>query len=158
MQDDQHRNAVERGGFDPHTVFERIIAGELPATFVYRDELVAAFLDIQPVTTGHTLVVPLVKAATLGELPAATGERMFDVAQRIAAAMRASDLDCDGINLFLADGVAAGQTVFHLHLHVLPRYENDGFQWKLPDDYHDLPPRAEIEANGARIRTALENV
>lgn len=158
MQDEQNRNAVERGGFDPHTVFERIIAGELPATFVYRDELVAAFLDIQPVTRGHTLVVPLIKAATLDELPTATGERMFSVAQRIATAMRASDLDCDGINLFLADGVAAGQTVFHLHLHVLPRYAEDGFRWKLPDDYHDPPPRAAIEANGARIRAALEKI
>ncbi|MAT65864.1 MAG: hypothetical protein CMN57_09490 [Gammaproteobacteria bacterium] len=66
------RNAVERGGFDPHSVFSRILSGELPATIVHRDELVAAFLDIQPITPGHTLVVPLVKAATLAELPAAT--------------------------------------------------------------------------------------
>ncbi|MEX2481225.1 MAG: HIT family protein [Gammaproteobacteria bacterium] len=156
MQDDRERNAVQRGGFDPHTVFERILAGDLPATVIHRDELVAAFLDIQPITPGHTLVVPLVKAASLAELPAATGARMFSVAQRIAAALRVTELRCEGVNLFLADGAVAGQTVFHLHLHVFPRYQDDGFRWKLPENYYSPPPRIEIEAVGARIRQALD--
>ena len=155
MQGEQGHNAVQRGGFDPHTVFEKILAGELPATFVYRDDLVAAFMDIQPITPGHTLVVPLLKAATLAELPPATGERMFAVAQRIGAAIRRTELACEGINLFLADGVAAGQTVFHLHLHVFPRHAEDGFRWKLPDGYYTPPPREEIANTGAAIRAAL---
>lgn len=156
MQGEDQPNAVQRGGFDPHTVFAKILGGELPATFVYRDELVAAFLDIQTITPGHTLVVPLVKAASLAELPPATGARMFTVAQRVGAALRGSGLACEGVNLFLADGVAAGQTVFHLHLHVFPRYADDGFRWKLPERYYQPPPRADIEAAGERIRAALE--
>jgi len=136
-------------------VFEQILAGALPATIVYRDELVAAFLDIQPITPGHTLVVPLVKAATLADLPPETGARMFVVAQRVAAALRATDLACEGVNLFLADGAAAGQTVFHLHIHVFPRFDDDGFRWKLPDRYYTPPARAEIEAVGEKIRAAL---
>ncbi|MEQ8663916.1 MAG: HIT family protein, partial [Gammaproteobacteria bacterium] len=114
-----------------------------------------AFMDIQPITPGHTLVVPLVKAATLAELPPATGARMFTVAQRIGAAIRRTELACEGVNLFLADGAAAGQTVFHLHLHVFPRHADDGFRWKLPDSYYTPPPRAEIERAGAAIRAAL---
>ncbi|MEQ8232690.1 MAG: HIT family protein, partial [Gammaproteobacteria bacterium] len=114
-----------------------------------------AFMDIQPITPGHTLVVPLIKAATLAELPAPTGARMFTVAQRVAAAIRHTDLACEGVNLFLADGAAAGQTVFHLHLHVFPRYTDDGFRWKLPDGYYTPPPRDEIERTGAAIRAAL---
>jgi histidine triad (HIT) family protein len=156
MQDDPQHNAVERGGFDPHTVFEKILAGTLPATIVYRDDLVAAFLDIQPITPGHTLVVPLVKAASLAELPPATGARMFTVAQRIAAALRVTDIACEGVNLVLADGVAAGQTVFHLHLHVFPRHTDDGFRWKLPEGYYTPPPRTDIEAMGEKIRQAIE--
>ena len=94
-------------------------------------------------------------AATLAELPSATGERMFAVAQRIGAAIRRTELACEGINLFLADGVAAGQTVFHLHLHVFPRHAEDGFRWKLPDGYYTPPPREEIANTGAAIRAAL---
>ena len=157
MQEEPQHNAVQRGGFDPHTVFEHILAGTLPATIVYRDELVAAFLDIQPITPGHTLVVPLVKAASLAELPTATGGRMFAVAQRIAAALRCTDLACEGVNLCLADGVAAGQTVFHLHLHVFPRFTDDGFRWKLPERYYSPPARDEIDAIGAKLRAALED-
>jgi len=156
MQDDSERTAVQRGGFDPHTVFEQILAGTLPATIVHRDDLVAAFLDIQPITPGHTLVVPLIKAASLAELPPTTGARMFTVAQRIAAALRVTDIACEGVNLVLADGVAAGQTVFHLHLHVFPRHVDDGFRWKLPERYYTPPPRADIEAMGGKIRQALE--
>ncbi|MGR8920569.1 MAG: HIT family protein [Gammaproteobacteria bacterium] len=157
MQDDDRRNAVQRGGFDPNTVFERILAGELPAAFVYRDEHVSAFMDIQPINPGHVLVVPNERAATLAELPPDTAAHMFRVGQRIAAAIRASALRCEGVNLFLADGVAAGQTVFHMHLHVFPRFDGDGFQWKLPAGYHEPPGRADIEAVCADIRAALDN-
>ena len=92
--DDDRRNAVERGGFDPNTVFNRILAGELPAAFVHRDELVSAFMDIQPINPGHVLVVPNERAATLAELPPETAAQMFRVGQRVAAALeRARSLE-----------------------------------------------------------------
>lgn len=156
MHEDDKLNAVQRSGFDPNTLFERIIAGELPATFVYRDDLVSAFMDVQPVTPGHVLVIPNVRAATLGDLPPETGAQMFRIGQRIAAAIRRSDIRAEGINLFLTDGVAAGQTVFHLHLHVLPRFAGDGFHWQLPDDYYTQPPREELENLRDKIAAALD--
>lgn len=146
MRKSDKQNAVQRGNFDPHTVFSKILAEELPAEFLYKDNLVTAFMDIQPITRGHALVIPNIPATGLSDLPPETGAQMFKIGQKIADAIKASDIPCEGINLFLADGVAAGQTVFHVHLHVFPRFENDGFGWKLPDRYFTPPPQEELRA------------
>src|SRR5215207_166547 len=90
-------------------IFCRILAGSAPGSFVYRDEQCAAFMDVQPVNPGHLLVVPTRHAASLAELDAPTAGRLMQVAQRLAAALRASGLRCEGVNLFLADGKAATQ-------------------------------------------------
>jgi len=121
---------------------------------VYRDELVCAFMDIQPVNPGHLLVIPLAHAPYLSDLDTTVGERMFRVAQRLAAAIRHSGIRCEGINFFLADGVAAGQEVFHAHLHVFPRFGEDGFGLRHPPEYHSLPGRASLEAIANAIRNA----
>ena len=139
----------------PYNVFPKILNGELPASFVYRDEWVSAFMDVQPVTPGHVLVVPNVKAASLAELPPEYGARMFQLGQSIAASIRKSNLKSDGVNLFLADGVAAGQTVFYLHLHVIPRFEGDGFAMQFPPDYYQRPERDELEDNASLIRAGM---
>lgn len=148
-------NAVQRGNFDPQTVFTRILQGELPASFVYRDDRVSAFMDIQPVNMGHTLVVPNVAAPNLADLDPETGAHIFRVGQQIAAAIRRTNLKCEGINLYLADGIIAGQTVYHVHLHVLPRFPDDGFAINLPDGYYNPPSRDIIEAAAEQIRAAL---
>ena len=155
MDSPDQKNAVQRGGFDPNTVFDQILREELPAAFVYRDNIVSAFMDIQPITPGHTLVIPNQRAATLADLPPEVGARMFQVGQQVAAAIRASSLECEGVNLVLADGVAAGQTVFHLHLHVIPRFKNDGFAWKLPDKYFTPPARSDLLETADAIRKHL---
>ena len=111
-------------------LFCRILAGIEPASFVYRDDLCSAFMDILPINTGHVLVIPNRHAANLAELNPEDGAHLFRVAQRIAAALRMTDMRCEGVNLFLADGVAAGQEVFHVHLHVLPRFAHDGFGFR----------------------------
>jgi histidine triad (HIT) family protein len=157
MSKNGQHTAVERGGFDPHRVFSQILAGELPAAFVFRNALVSAFMDIQPINPGHVLVVPNQQASCLAELPPETGAEIFRVGQRVAAAIRATTLKCEGINLFLADGVVAGQTVFHVHLHVFPRFVDDGFRWKLPTSYDTPPSREEIEANRDLISQLLKN-
>lgn len=106
--------------------FCAIVTGDAPASVVYEDDTVVAFLDIRPANPGHTLVVPRVHSDGLAGLSEADGEHVFGVAMRVAAAIRGSeDLRSDGINLFLADGEAAGQEVFHVHLHVVPRIEDD---------------------------------
>ncbi len=137
-------------------IFCRILAGELPATFVYRDDDCAAFMDIQPVNPGHLLVVPTRHASHLADLDPATGARMMEVAQRLAAALRASELRCEGVNLFLADGEAAMQEVFHVHLHVFPRFTGDGFGLRFGPHYTERPARAALESAGQQIREVLE--
>jgi diadenosine tetraphosphate (Ap4A) HIT family hydrolase len=132
--------------------FCAIVAGRLPSSQVYSDDDVVAFLDIRPVTTGHLLVVPRAHAASLAELDEHAGARIFTTAQRLAAAVRGSGLPCEGVNLFLADGAVAGQEVFHVHLHVLPRTTGDGF--KLSPQFRH-PDRAELDANAAQIRAGL---
>ncbi len=136
-------------------VFCDILAGRLPASVVYQDELCTAFMDIQPVNPGHVLVVPARHATYLADLDAETGAQMFRVAQRLAQALRESGVRCEGVNLFLADGEAAMQEIFHVHLHVFPRYRGDGFGLRFGPRYHQRPPRAELDEIAGRVRAVL---
>jgi diadenosine tetraphosphate (Ap4A) HIT family hydrolase len=133
-------------------VFCAIEAGRAEASLVYADDTVIAFMDIRPITPGHLLVVPRGHAAHLEDLDENTGAAMWRVAHRIARAMRGSGLRVEGVNLFLADGEAAGQEVFHVHLHVLPRYRGDGFRLSFDAQY---PERAELDTNAALIGRGL---
>ena len=135
-------------------VFCGIERGHVEGSRVYADERVLAFLDIRPVTTGHTLVVPRAHGASLAELEPEDGAAMMRPAMTVAAALRRSGLPCDGVNLWLADGEAAGQDVFHVHLHVVPRYEGDGFGLRFPPDYR-VRERAELDDTAESIRNAL---
>jgi diadenosine tetraphosphate (Ap4A) HIT family hydrolase len=137
---------------DPDCLFCAIVAGRLPSSKVYSDEVVVAFLDIRPLTTGHLLVVPRTHAPSLAALDEPTGAQMFTTAQRLAAAVRASGLPCEGIDLFLADGAVAGQEVFHVHLHVLPRNSGDGFSISAQ---RREPDRAELDTTAELIRAVL---
>jgi histidine triad (HIT) family protein len=132
-----------------------IVAGRLPASEVYADELVLAFLDIRPITTGHLLVVPRSHADGLADLPEPTGRAVFTTAQRMAAALRGSEVPCDGINFFLADGTVAGQEVAHVHLHVVPRYAGDGF--RLTASFLS-PDRPDLDATAELVRAALDRL
>jgi histidine triad (HIT) family protein len=136
-------------------VFCDILSGLLPSSMVYQDRICSAFLDIQPVNPGHLLVVPNLHAGNLSELEENTGAHMFKVAQRLTFALRKSDVVCEGINLFLADGAVAGQEVFHVHLHILPRFRGDGFGLKFSPDYYNRPERAELDRIAKVIREAI---
>jgi histidine triad (HIT) family protein len=136
-------------------VFCDIVAGKAPASIVLKDDLCCALMDIRPVNPGHTLVIPTCHASFLAELDEASGAHMFSIAQRIAQALRRSGLRCEGVNLYLADGAAAGQEVFHVHLHVLPRYTGDGFGLRFGPAYGHRPNRAELDDVAGRIRQAL---
>ncbi|MEX2645812.1 MAG: HIT family protein [Gaiellaceae bacterium] len=134
-------------------LFCELVAGREEASVVYDDDRVFALMDIRPVTPGHLMVVPKRHAASLAELEDEDSDALLRVARRAAAALRASSLRCEGVNLFLADGEAAGQEVFHVHLHVLPRFEGDGFGLRFPPDY-SVRARAELEDAAAKIREA----
>jgi histidine triad (HIT) family protein len=133
----------------------KVLSGELEVSMVHRDDLCAALMDIQPVNPGHVLVVPHRHAPSLADLNQEEGARMFLVAQRVAAALRKSGLRCDGVNFFLADGAAAGQEIFHTHLHVLPRFPNDGFGLRLPPTYSQRPERKELDEIAATLRDVM---
>lgn len=132
--------------------FCEIVAGRGEASIVHQDALVTAFLDIQPVNPGHLLIVPNVHAPYLADLEVETGAQIFRVAQQMAQALRNADIQCEGVNLFLADGEVAFQDVFHVHLHVIPRSREDGFGLVLPDDYEDLPSRPALDEIAGKIR------
>ena len=140
---------------DSNCVFCGILAGRLESSTVYRDSACTAFLTIQPINPGHLLVVPNRHAASLAELEPETGARMFQAAQLLAAALRRSGLCCDGVNLLLADGAAAMQEVFHVHLHVVPRFKDDGFGLRFPPNYDQPPSRSALEQAAAAIRKVL---
>ncbi|MFI9535710.1 HIT family protein [Nocardia fusca] len=109
-------------------VFCGIVAGTAPAHRVYEDDTVTAFLDIRPITRGHTLVIPKRHATDLSELDAETGVDLFRVGHRIARAVQGPGFAADGANLLINDGKAAFQTVAHVHLHVIPRSHGDKFR------------------------------
>jgi histidine triad (HIT) family protein len=132
-------------------VFCDIVAGHARASILFEDERTITFLDHRPVTPGHMLVVPRRHAAFLADLDPEDGAQLFRVGMRGAAALRASSLRCEGVNFHLADGEVAGQEVFHVHLHVLPRFTGDGFGLRFPPDYR-VRERAELDEAAAAVR------
>jgi histidine triad (HIT) family protein len=134
-------------------IFCRIVVGVAPASFVYRDDLVSAFLDIRPVTPGHLLVIPNEHIMHTHDLPDATANAAFTVARRLARILHDSDVvRANGVNLFAADGEAAGQEVFHAHLHVIPRFPDDGFTVSAGSWRHPAPTREELDAIATALR------
>lgn len=133
-------------------VFCEIVTGSLEASIVFEDNVCMAFMDLQPVTSGHVLVVPKPHAADLEALQEDIGAHLFRIAHRLARALRRTELRCDGVNLFIADGETAGQDVFHVHLHVFPRFPGDGFQ--LEADWR-IRPRSELDAAAQQLRRGL---
>ena len=109
----------------PDCLFCRIVGGELPAQRVYEDERTIAFMDINPTSRGHVLVVPRTHSADLLDIEADDLAACLNAAQHIAGWQRFR-LKADGVNLLQSTGRAASQVVFHFHLHVIPRYEGDG--------------------------------
>ena len=109
---------------DPDCIFCKIVAGELPARIVDEDERTIAFMDIAPATRGHALVVPRAHSSDLLSVEAEDLGAVAVAAQRLAARAR-ERLGADGVNLLNSCGAAAWQTVFHFHVHVIPRYDGD---------------------------------
>lgn len=140
----------------PACVFCGIISGRADASIVYRDDLVTVFMDIQPVNPGHLLVVPNHHASGIHDVPEAVCARMFVVGRRMAKALRRSGLKCEGVNLYLADGAAAGQDVFHSHLHVIPRFQGNPGKLRLQVDFSEAASRQELDRQAEAIRKSLD--
>jgi histidine triad (HIT) family protein len=134
-------------------VFCEILRGNEPASFTYQDDTVVAFMDVQPITHGHMLVVPREHSVLMSDLNETVAMRTFRVARRLSSVARAT-LGATGVNLFVADGETAFQDVPHFHVHVIPRYANDGFGLTFPDSYGRPPSRGELETIASAIRAA----
>ena len=136
--------------------FCEIVAGRSPVSTFYEDEVVLGLMTKGPVTEGHAMVIPKEHAAYLADLDEETGRHLWTVTQRTAAAIRECGVQCEGINLFLADGEAAFQEIFHVHMHVFPRYKGDSF--KLVADWDNKPPREELDRIAAQIQSAYNRL
>jgi diadenosine tetraphosphate (Ap4A) HIT family hydrolase len=132
-------------------IFCRIVSKELPASIVHEDDEVMAFMDVGAATKGHTLVIPKKHVKTVFELDAGTASAVFTAATRISKALRKA-VKCDGLNLLVANEEAAGQVVFHLHVHLIPRYAGDDFGMEFR---YKNPPREELDETAAEIRDAM---
>ncbi|NDJ91873.1 HIT family protein [Mycolicibacter kumamotonensis] len=133
-------------------VFCAVVAGDAPAVRIFEDDDYLAFLDIRPFTRGHTLVIPKQHSVDLTDTPPETLAGMLAVGQRIARASRDSGLHADGNNLVINDGRAAFQSVFHIHLHVVPRRNGDKLSFAKGMVVRRDPDR---ERTGEILRVAL---
>jgi len=136
-------------------VFCKIVAGEAPASVVYSDEKVLVFMDARPVNPGHVLVIPKAHVAGLADLDEETGAHMFKVAMRIAHGVKHSGVKCEGVNLLLSDGKAAFQEIFHVHLHVIPRFKGDSLRISFGRQYESKTEEKELERVASKIRNVL---
>jgi histidine triad (HIT) family protein len=132
-------------------VFCKIVAGQIPSTRVHEDEHTLAFMDIGQVNPGHVLVAAKKHAANLFELDDADAAAVGRTCARVARAIEAA-FKPEGLSVYQANGKAAGQTVFHYHVHLLPRHRGDGMElvWPMKN-----PPRERLEEYAARIRAVL---
>lgn len=116
---------------EENCIFCKIANGEIPAATIYEDEDFRAILDLGPASKGHALIIPKEHYANLYELDDVVAGKVLVVAKKIISKMK-EVLNCDGYNLVQNNGSVAGQTVFHFHMHLIPRYENDevGISWE----------------------------
>ena len=118
-------------------LFCKIVKKEIPASIFYEDDLSVAFLDINPINLGHALLLPKEHYENIFDLPEELLAKLSVKAKKIARAIKES-LRADGVNVTSNNGRASGQLVFHAHIHIIPRYENDGFtHWKGKRKYND---------------------
>lgn len=143
-------NGDDDMAYDPNNIFARILRRELPCVEIYEDEDVLSFLDIMPQVEGHTLVIPKEAACDILDLSAESASRLIVATQRIARAIK-SALNPPGIMVMQLNGTAAGQTVPHIHFHILPRHE--GIDMRL-HARQMVDPKV-LEPVAARIRLAL---
>ncbi|HEY6117796.1 MAG TPA: HIT domain-containing protein [Candidatus Dormibacteraeota bacterium] len=136
-------------------IFCDIVRGTSPVSWVYQDDTVVAFMDIQPITQGHVLVVPREHAVLMTDINETAAMRTFRVARKLAAVARHT-LGASGINIIVMDGEAAYQDVPHFHVHVIPRYPRDGFGLTFPESYEQKPARAQLDAIAAALHGASQ--
>lgn len=133
-------------------IFCEILKGRMPAVKIFEDDKMLVVMDKKPITNGHLLVIPKKHAEFLTDLNDDYAREMLVVAKKVASTLKKSRLRCKGVNYFLADGAEAGQEIFHVHLHVIPRYRKDGFYMHMPRNYEDETSLKELEKTASMIQ------
>jgi histidine triad (HIT) family protein len=141
--------------FQADCIFCQILRGEREASFVYRGEVVSAFMDLFPVVAGHVLVVPNDHQQDFSRVDPVEAGRMFELGRTIGSALNKSARGAEGISYFLAEGEAAGQVVPHAHLHIIPRHAGDACGLRLHKGIPEQAARAALDEQAAEIREAL---
>jgi len=136
---------------DPSCIFCKLVAKQIPSTVVYEDRDTLAFMDIGQVNPGHVLVAAKTHAENIYALEDETAGAVFRAAARVARAIRKA-FSPPGLSVYQANGKPAGQTVFHLHIHLVPRHDGDGMALAWPVKN---PPREKLEEYAAKIRAGL---
>lgn len=136
-------------------VFCDIIAGRAAVSLIHEDEHCFALMTIGPVNKGHAMVIPRAHWTYVADVEPAVLGHIMQVGARVGDGVRRSGLPCEAINYFIADGEAAGQEVFHMHLHVYPRVKDDGFGFRYDERHFSYPPRAALDAAARRIADAM---
>ena len=139
-----------------HCIFCDIIHGAAEVSMCYEDSDSLAFMDIQPVNAGHTLVVPRQHFESFQDLPHDLGMHLFEVAMKLGPVVRRVSGQ-EGMNLVVSSGTSAGQDVYHFHIHLIPRRAGDGFEVNLPFSGSSMPDRTQLDAMAARIISSLRD-
>jgi len=142
-----------------HCVFCKILDGKLPVSMIYEDEKVAVIVDLQPVNDGHLLIIPKYHAPYMKDVDTETLKHIMAIAKEMNAALRLSKYKCEGVNLFVADGEAAHQEVFHFHLHVYPRFKGDDFGFKYDRSKHFIQAdRVKMDAIALELKEKMKTI
>ena len=139
-----------------HCTFCDLVRGAGEVSACYEDADAVAFMDIQPVNPGHVLVVPREHHESLFDVPRELGAHLFAVTMRVAGAVKRVT-QCEGMNIIVSSGAAAGQDELHYHVHIIPRRDGDGFDVQLPFEGSEMPDRTLLDATAARISAALRD-
>ncbi len=139
-----------------HCIFCDLIRGAAEVSMCYEDSKVIAFMDIQPVNAGHVLVVPREHYEVLQDIPRDVGQHMYEVSTRLIPVVQ-KVAGADDMNIVVNSGAAAGQNVFHYHIHLIPRKHGDGFDIPLPFPGSEMPNRHLLDAMAAQIGASLRN-
>jgi len=143
---------TENKQYDEQNIFAKILRGEMPCVKVYEDEMTLAFMDVMPQADGHVLVIPKSPAPDILTLDAEPMQALILTAQKLARAVKKA-MNCAGIRLMQLNGTEAGQTVFHIHIHIIPHYEGVALR---PHSAAEMADSELLEAQAEKIRTALE--
>ncbi len=138
-------------------IFCEIIHNNIPSSKILEDHICIAILDIQPVNKGHILIIPKEHHKLIIDYPEEILSHVFNIAQKINRALRKTEIKCEAVNYLLADGETAGQEIFHTHLHVIPRYQDDGFGLRFSKKYlSEKPDRSELDNTADLIKHYLK--